>query len=68
MFNKPFLNQQLFNLNALFKRQQNKGLATTNALIMDLEVQGIIVKTRLRTNSFTKHIFIALLKAIKLAL
>jgi len=68
MSNKPFLNQQLFNLNALFKRQQNKGLATTDALIMDLEARGIIVKTRPGTDGFTEHIFIALPEAIELAL
>jgi hypothetical protein len=68
MSDKPFLNRQLFNLNALFKRQWNKGLATTNALIVNLEAWGIIVKTRPGTNGFTEHIFVALPEAIELAL
>jgi hypothetical protein len=54
-------------LNALFNQQQNKGLATTNALIKDLEAQNIHYAILLNNNRFTKHLFIALLKSIKLA-
>jgi hypothetical protein len=68
MSNKLFLNQQIFNLNTKFKHEQNKGLALTNALIIDLKAQGIKVKINPRTNSFTKHVFITLPKALKLAL
>jgi hypothetical protein len=52
----------------LFNQQQNKGLATTNALIKDLKTQNIHYKARPDKDRFTKHLFIALPKLIKLAL
>ena len=62
-----FQNKMLYNLNASFNRQQNKGLATTNALIEDLKAQNIHYEILLDKDRFTEHLFIALLELIKLA-
>jgi hypothetical protein len=66
--NNPFLNQTLYNLNASFKRQRNKGLATTDALVADLRTRGIEVEVRPGLDDRTEHLFIALPESIKLAL
>lgn len=66
--NNPFLNQTLYNINASFKRRQNKGLATTDALIADLDLRGIKYKVRPGLDDRTEHLFIALPESIKLAL
>jgi hypothetical protein len=55
-------------MNALFKRRQNKGLATTDALIADLKAREIEYKIKLGLDDWTEHLFITLLKSIKLAL
>ena len=65
---QPFQNKTLYNLNALFNQQQNKGLATTNVLIKDLKAQNIHYEVKPDKDRFTEHLFIALPKSIKLAL
>jgi len=65
--NQPFQNRTLYNMNALFNRQRNKGLATTDALIEDLKAQNIHYEV-LPDDPFTEHLFIALPESIELAL
>jgi hypothetical protein len=63
-----FQNKTLYNLNASFNRQWNKGLATTNALIEDLKAWNIHYEILPDKDRFIEHLFIALLESIKLAL
>jgi hypothetical protein len=62
-----FRNKELYNLNASFNRQQNKGLATTDALIKDLEARHIPYVIHLDKDGFTEHLFIALPESLELA-
>jgi hypothetical protein len=68
MSSRPFQNCTLYNLNASFNRQRNKGLATTDALIEDLKARNIHYEIRPDKDRFTEHLFIALPESIKLAL
>jgi len=63
-----FQNKTLYNLNASFNQQRNKGLATTNALIEDLKARNIHYEILPDKDRFTEYLFIALLESIKLAL
>jgi len=54
-------------MNALFNRQRNKGLATTDALIEDLKARNIHYEV-LPDDPFIEHLFIALPESIELAL
>ena len=60
--------RDIYNLNALFKRQQFQGLLATDALILDLKERGIHYKIRPREDNRTEHLFIACLESIRLAL
>lgn len=54
-------------MNASFNRQRNKGLATTDALIKDLEARNIHHAILSDNDRFTEHLFIALPESIRLA-
>ena len=62
-----FQNKELYNLNASFNRQRNKGLATTDALIKDLEARHIPHVIHPDKDGFTEHLFIALLESLEMA-
>ena len=64
----PFLLRDIYNLNALFKRQQLRGLSATDALILDLKARGIHYEIRPGEDDRTKHLFIACPESIRLAL
>ena len=64
---QPFQNKTVYNLNASFNRQRNKGLATTDALIEDLKARNIHHEVIPDKDRFTRHLFIALPESIRLA-
>ena len=65
--NQRFRNKDLYNLNASFNRQRNKGLAPTDALIEDLKAQHIPYVIHPDKDGFTEHLFIALSESLELA-
>ena len=63
----PFLRCDIWNLNAKFKRECNRGLSIDDALIKDLKEWGIHYEGNPDKENITRHLFIALPESIKLA-
>ena len=63
----PFLHCDIWNLNAKFKRECNRGLSIDDALIKDLKERGIHYEGNPDKENITRHLFIALPESIKLA-
>ena len=65
--NTPFLRRDIWNLNAKFKRERNRGLSMDDAMIEDLKERGIYCEGNPDKENVTRHLFIALPESIKLA-
>ena len=63
----PFLPRDIYNAYAQFKRDQQHGLAVTDALIEHLKLKGIPYAIRPDENNRTNYLFIAHPESISLA-
>lgn len=63
----PFLRQDIWNLNARFKRTRNQGLSIDDALVEYLKNKGIYYSGNPDKENIVRHLFIALPESMKLA-
>ncbi len=63
----PFLRDDIYNIYKRFKREQLHGLAVTDALIEYLKAKEIHYAIQADEDNWTKHLFIAHPRSLKLA-